>query len=178
MALTRVKKVPTANLVQGSSFLTSVATSDMPTGSVLQVVHNSSGSDVALANDLSTFGDALAASITPIATSSKIVVLGSVSGDVQNGNYRAMRYRITRAISGGATSTVYERNYHMYGGNAGGTHNIDNTELFVLDSPSTTSALTYTIQGSHQSGSSQSGTYNGYLNRYSTSTLILMEIAG
>ena len=35
MALTRVKKVPTANLVQGSSFLT-----NMPTGSVLQVLHN------------------------------------------------------------------------------------------------------------------------------------------
>ena len=150
----------------------------MSTGSVLQVVHNSSGSNVALANDLSTFSDALAASITPRATSSKIVVLGSVSGDVANGSYRAMRYRIMRAISGGATTNVYERNYHMYGGNAGGTHNIDNTELFVLDSPSTTSALTYTIQSSHQSGSSQSGTYDGYLNRYNLSTLILMEIAG
>ena len=154
------------------------ADSNMSAGSVLQVVHNSSGSDVALTNDLSTFSDALAASITPRATSSKIVVLGSVAGDVQDGNYRAMRYRIMRAISGGATTNVYERNYHMYAGNAAGTHNIDNTELFVLDSPSTTSALTYTIQSSHQSGSSQSGTYNGFLNRYSLSTLILMEIAG
>ena len=41
MALTRVKKVPTANLVQGSSFLTS-----MPTGSVLQVLQNEDTSAV------------------------------------------------------------------------------------------------------------------------------------
>ena len=131
----------------------------------------------ALTNDLSTFSDAVAASITPRATSSKILVLCSCAGDVHNGNYRAMRYRIARAISGGATSTIYERNYHMYDSNVQ-NHNIDNTELSILYSPSTTSALTYTLQSSHQSGSSQSGTYNGYLNRYNLSTFVLMEIAG
>ena len=40
MALTRVKKVPTANLVQGSSFLTSVSSSNMPAGTIIQVVRN------------------------------------------------------------------------------------------------------------------------------------------
>ena len=40
MALTRVKKVPTANLVQGSSFLTSVSSSDMPAGTIIQVKRN------------------------------------------------------------------------------------------------------------------------------------------
>ena len=40
MALTRVKKVPTANLVQGSSFLTSVGSSDMPAGTIIQVKRN------------------------------------------------------------------------------------------------------------------------------------------
>jgi len=181
MALTRVKKVPTANLVQGSSFLTTASTltsSNMPTGSILQVVSNSNDTDIAITNDVSTFHDAVAQSITPSSTSNKILVFCSCAGDVQNGNYRAMRYRIARAISGGATSTIYERNYHMYGGNAGGTHNIDNTEIMVLDSPSTTSAITFTLQSSHQSGSSVSGTYNGYLNRYNKSTITLMEIAG
>jgi len=182
MALTKVTGAGVGTL--DSATITSATISNqltdvnMSTGSVLQVVHSSSGTNVALANDISTFADAHQASITPRATSSKIVVLGSVSGDVTNGNYRAMRYRIMRAISGGATTDVYQRNYHMYGGNAAGTHNIDNTELFVLDSPSTTSELTYKIQGAHQTGSSQSGTYDGFLNRYSLSTLILMEIAG
>ena len=36
--------IATAKLVQGSSFLTSVGTSNMPTGSVLQVLHNESTS--------------------------------------------------------------------------------------------------------------------------------------
>ena len=40
MALTRVKKVPTANLVQGSSFLTSVAASNMTVGTIIQVKRN------------------------------------------------------------------------------------------------------------------------------------------
>ena len=180
MALTRVKKVPTANLVQGSSFLTTASTltsSNMPAGSVLQVVYNSSGTNVALANDVTTFGDAVAASITPSATSSKIMVLCSCAGDANNGNYRAIRYRIARAISGGSTTTIIERNYHMYDSNAQ-SHNIDNTELSFLDSPNTTSALTYTLQGSHQTGSAVSGTYNGYLNRYNLSSFVLIEIAG
>ena len=38
MPLTRVKKVPTANLVQGSSFLTSVTANELPAGSVLQML--------------------------------------------------------------------------------------------------------------------------------------------
>ena len=150
---------------------------NMSAGSVLQVVHNSSGSDVALANDVTTYGDAVAASITPRATSSKILVLCSCAGDVQNANYRAIRYRIARAISGGSTTTIIERNYHMYDANEQ-NHNIDNTELSILDSPNTTSALTYTLQGSHQSGSAVSGTYNGYLNRYNLSSFVLIEIAG
>ena len=65
----------------------------------------------------------------------------------------------------------------MYDSNAQ-SHNIDNTELSILDSPSTTSALTYTLQGSHQTGSAVSGTYNGYLNRYNLSSFVLIEIAG
>ena len=163
--------------LRGGTPLTSVTLSDLPAGSVLQVVYNSSGSDVALANDVTTFGDAVAASITPSATSSKILVLCSAAGDVANANYRALRYRISRAISGGSTTTIIERNYHMYDANEQ-NHNIDNTELSILDSPSTTSAITYTLQGSHQSGSSVSGTYNGYLNRYNLSSFVLIEIAG
>ena len=43
MALTRVKKVPTANLVQGSDFLTTSSTltsSNMPAGTIIQVKRN------------------------------------------------------------------------------------------------------------------------------------------
>ena len=74
MALTRVKKVPTANLVQGSSFLTTASTlttSNMPAGTIIQVVRNvgttqysnSSASTYAALTDINT-------TITPKAANS------------------------------------------------------------------------------------------------------------
>ena len=175
MALTRVKKVPTANLVQGSSFLTTSSTltsSNMPAGSVLQVVHNSNASDVALTNDTSTFSTAVTADITPSATSSKILILLEGAADVQNGNYRAINWRILRD-----STQVKTMSYHLYDGNQQ-NHNIDVKTLQVLDSPSTTSQITYSVQARHTSGSATSGTYNGYVNRYNTTRVTLFEIAG
>ena len=69
---------------------------NMSAGSVLQVVHNSNASDVALTNDTSTFSTAVTADITPSATSSKILILLEGAADVQNGNYRAINWRILR----------------------------------------------------------------------------------
>ena len=57
-------------------------------------------------------------------------------------------------------------------------HNISVNTLQVLDSPNTTGNCNYTLRGRHQSGSSQSGTYNGYINRYNESFMTLMEVGG
>ena len=175
MALTRVKKVPTANLVQGSSFLTTSSTltsSNMPAGSVLQVVHNSNAVDVALTNDTGTFSTAVTADITPSATSSKILILVEAAGDAQNGNYRALYWRFLRD-----STQIKTMSYHMYNSNQQ-THNIDAITLHTLDSPNTTSQITYSVQARHTSGSATSGTYNGYVNRYNTTRVTLFEIAG
>ena len=145
---------------------------NMSAGSVLQVVHNSNASDVALTNDTSTFSTAITADITPRATSSKILILLEGAGDVQNGNYRALYWRILRD-----STQIKTMSYHMYNSNEQ-KHNIDAITLHTLDSPSTTSQITYSIQARHTSGSSTSGTYNGYVNRYNTTRVTLFEIAG
>ena len=69
MPLTRVKKVPTANLVQGSSFLTSV-----PTGSVVQVVGTTNDVDVSRTGS-TTMTDSISQVITPSSASNKIMVV-------------------------------------------------------------------------------------------------------
>jgi len=180
MALTRVKKVPTANLVEGSSFLTTSSTltsSNMPAGTILQVKSIEFSSDQALANDITTFSNAGSLSIDPRSTSSKIFVFCTCAGDAHTGNYRAIYWDVVRTIDGSGSTTIENTNYHMYDGNEQ-EHNISKNTLQFLDSPNTTGNCNYTLRGRHQSGSSQSGTYNGYLNRYNESTMTLMEVAG
>ena len=143
----------------------------LPTDAVLQVVYASNSSNVQLAND-QNYITAVSASITPKATSSKVLIISMGAADITNGNYRAINWRIERD-----SSAIFTTQYHMYDGNTQ-SHNIDTSPMVYLDSPNSTSSLAYTLRGRHQTGSSFSGTYDGFLNRYSASSLTLIEIAG
>ena len=108
--------------------------------------------------------------ITPSATTSKILVsfvlFGGFQGDA-SGHY----FRIKRAISGGSTSYITaadqgNRTGTLFIGAMGNSESSGDrptisTMSDYLDSPSTTSAVTYTIQ--HTSH----GAYSFYLNRSS-----------
>ena len=98
----------------------------------------------------------LSKSITPSATSSKILVSFTLFGETSN-NSRDHYFRVKRAISGGSTSFITAADQ----GNRTGTlligamgladsdagHSpIIITMTDYLDSPSTTSAVTYTVQ--------------------------------
>ena len=152
-----------------------VSNARFPAGTVLQTVFGVNSTNQQLPNDTTTFATTTTASITPISTSSKIHIIAHCSADVASGHYRAIYFRILRSV-GGTDQVVRNAQYLMYDSNQQ-QHNIATQPIQALDSPSTTSAITYSIQGRHQSGSSVSGTYNGYLSRYSDSTLTLMEIA-
>ena len=154
-----------------------VSSGIFPAGTILQVKSIQFSSDLALANDLTTFSNAGSLSITPRATSSKIFVFCTCSGDVQTGNHRAIYWDVIRSIDGGTAATIERTQYHMYDSNQQ-QHNININPLQFLDSPNTTGSCNYTLRGRHQSGSSQSGTYNGYINRYNESHMTLMEVAG
>jgi len=154
-----------------------VASARFPAGTILQVLQQEFSSDIALTNNLTTFSNAGSLSITPRATSSKIFVFCTCSGDVQTGNHRAIYWDVIRSIDGGTAATIERTQYHMYDSNQQ-QHNININPLQFLDSPNTTGNCNYTLRGRHQSGSSESGTYNGYINRYNESHMTLMEVAG
>ena len=172
--------IATAKLVQGSSFLTSVATSNMPTGSVVQVVHQSadtSGSKVT--TTATNFSTAFQASITPTSASNKILCLVSCSiSDTRDGDQLAVAHRMVRQIgSGGDTEissakTAYSDSEYItlhlrYIDHPAAARMVQEQSFNVLDSPNTTTVCNYKIQ--HKAGTS-CATGGAYFT--------LMEIAG
>jgi len=137
----------------------------------------------------------LTSSLTPSTSSNKILISMSATGEGNAANQQRFSYRIKKAISGGATT-------YLTGAAAGSrtlitgytgdlTDNATTTASSFsisnyLDSPSTTSAVTYTIQLTYENAGG-AGTY--YLNRQVTDTdasansrfiswITLMEVAG
>jgi hypothetical protein len=136
-----------------------------PSGSVLQVVSSvittqfSSGS-----SSFVTTG--LTASITPISSSSKILIITSHSSTqaASNQPVNTTIYRNSTNLGGTFGFIV------TYGSSAGTMYNGSN--MTYLDSPSTTSSTTYTVYARSETGSTF---YFG--NSGSPSSIILMEIA-
>ena len=164
-------------------------------GCILQVVNLTEGESKTI-SCLSAWEDStLTCAITPSATSSKILVSMSGTGEGNAANQEHFGYRVKRAISGGATSylvgdtaggrtllTGLTGDLSDDSGNSASSFSMSN----YLDSPSTTSAVTYTVQFTYQNAAA-AGTF--YLNREVTDTdaaangryvswITLMEVAG
>ena len=154
----------------GNGFkLSGAAGSIMIPGQVVQTVYSSSAARDSTTSE--TFvNSSLAATITPTSSSSKILVTvnaamytntadrhavaGIFRGDVSGTSLGAGTYDIGSAYAGGGPSKAY-------------------VCCSILDSPSTTSATTYTV-GLRRNGAS--GTV--YVNvNYERSTMVLQEIA-
>jgi hypothetical protein len=142
---------------------------NLPAGSVLQVVN---GFDQSYASTTSTsyVDSPLSATITPKFSTSKILVIATVTAGASGG--RGGSLRVVR----GAT-TVQEFANGTGQNNAGSTYNTQaiNFSMTTLDSPATTSATTYKVQYAAISGTLL---YNWYDNSaVAASTLTLVEIA-
>lgn len=167
----------------------SLTASQMPTGSVLQVVSTDytglASSTSATPADVSGF----AATITPSSASNKILIFVSVAFGFNNDAYPyVLLKRNGTSISVGTSATGSRLNVFLSGAgtnDVGSTvHRFHQASKSYLDSPSSTSALTYQIQFSSP--------YAGiiaYINRvnetadasytqYPTSSITLMEIKG
>lgn len=139
--------------------------SNLPTGAVLQVVSTTFSSTQAFVGtsgwqDIST----LSVSITPTSATSKILLLGSVAVDGSNNTY--LRFmRNSTAIGIGDTAGG---NYRVTMGNgfvgswSGNANQFVMFSNFHLDSPATTSAITYKIQVVADSGSGSGTCYINY----------------
>ena len=171
MPLTRVKKIPTANLSEGSSFLTG-----LPTGSVLQVVGTTNDTDVSRVGN-TTMIDSISQVITPSSTSSKIQVIGNHHYTLYAQTWSQMKVRLIRTVGGTDTSLLGE-NYLMaiHGSGSLYPYDLGGLPMNILDSPNTTSEITYHIQFAQHAASGLH--YHCHANHYGTSSLTLMEIKG
>lgn len=162
-----------------------LAYSDYTSGSVIQVASTTKTdtyTDSSASGTLTTI-TGLSVSITPTSSSSKVFVKATVNYGAVGGN------RAIFALTGGNTSTAYR------GDSAGsrrqvatGAQSIDANDvvpvtLQYLDSPATTSSITYAVQaadiagGTLQINRSSTDTNGTNFARYA-STITAMEIAG
>jgi len=112
-------------------------------GQVVQVIFETD-TDFAASSfqDITGGGNTLAAAITPSAANSKVLVTYITQASM--GNNKGYKTQLERAISGGATTNVLTipNQKDTYGD--GDTHQ-QRSSVQYLDSPSTTSATTYTV---------------------------------
>lgn len=164
-----------------------VPASAMPAGSVIQTVHfdyNTIQSFTTPANIDDSQATGLTATITPLSTTSKILVLCSANIAFQ-GNTSVVRAFVQRTGPSTASTTL-----------STGTANTSwtsvsyqpvsyfmgvNTTMNWLDSPNTTSACTYTLRiGGNATGHVvYLNTHTGYVNAWGgVSHLTLLEVVG
>jgi hypothetical protein len=143
-----------------------IAKASLPTGSVLQVINATTSTPVT--NNTSTVvTTGLTASITPLFSTSKILVIASVAGISKFTN------------NTGALLQLFRDAVNICGfGFTAGANDSANTSTFAqttnfLDSPATTSSTTYAVYfGSQQNNAGILVQQNG-----DASTITLMEIA-
>jgi hypothetical protein len=155
--------------------LTSATTTGFPAGSVLQVVQGSTTTRVQIST--STYTDSnLTASITPTSSSSKILVLISqnIGSFCSNNSGNSGALRIVRDSTTVFTS---ENVINIVAGlGVSGELRVAGQYSFVyLDSPSTTSSVTYKTQIARLTGIDRIEPQSN--NGTSNSTITLMEIA-
>ena len=153
-------------------------------GQVIQVV-STTKTDTFSQSPTTTFADVtgLSVSITPSSASNKIYITGNVMGGTEIGNKVAFRLMRNSTSIGGGTA-VSSRQSAIGNSDCQNTNSVEATPINFLDSPSTTSAITYKIQMITHSTT-------GYINRSvtdnddaeayairSSSTITVMEVKG
>lgn len=134
---------------------------------VLQVVAATTATQTT--NSSSTYADTtLSASITPSATSSKVLVIVNQAGCFKDTNNTFQNLQLLR----GVTNIIQ---FGGYGGYNAGTGDIGfgSVSTAYLDSPATTSATTYKTQQSSNNNNAKVGCQAAG----ATSTIVLMEIS-
>jgi|TARA_R100000152_G_C6682942_1_gene116370 hypothetical protein len=155
----------------GISDTKAVAIAAQPVGSIIQV-QNTTVTDISTVSCNSSFEDtSITCSITPSSSSSKILINLTVTGEGNAADQRRFTHRIKKVISGGATSYIRGATVSNRVSLLGSTGDLTNdastsassfSVTNLMDAPSTTSAVTYTLQITYQSGTG-GGTY--YINR-------------
>jgi hypothetical protein len=151
-----------------------ITRADLPAGSVLQVVSTTKTDTFSTTSTSFTDFTGLSATITPKATSSTILILVNINGGVNNQFVRFNILRGSTAIAqpGGGSqpaTATFETGVNL---------NAASVSFSFVDSPATSSSVTYKIQGATNSGTFFVNRSNASADRTSISTITLMEVAG
>ena len=136
------------------------STAVMPAGSIIRVSDQTQGTTTTSGNVHNTWTDTVVAgAYTPVYNTSDVIVIVHYGNTLENSSGDAgVSKRLKRVISGGATtypqsmSTLTQSrspNYHSTAyrnANSATTTFYEMRQLTVMDSPATTSAITYTLQ--------------------------------
>ena len=161
--------IPSGNVANASLNAVTALPGAIATGKVLQVVTGTSDSNTDT-NSTSMVATSLTADITPSATSSKIYV--SVCSDLDS---QATGVQAFATIYRDSTNLANLGSTYNFGNNFGaGSRVITPISMSTLDSPSSTSALTYKCYIKTGSGA----TTIKFNNQDVEGTIVLMEIAG
>jgi len=174
-----------APAISGSTTLTLPAKSGtvlttQTTGTVIQTVFASTTTGNTV-NSTSLVASNLVGTITPQYSNSKILIMYGIGMTATNTtNSFNIRNQIYRSISGGSAGFIGTL-CNMYSLDARNAGTIYGQQYFqccqnYLDSPATTSAISYTVYGSvtSQAGSAVSGDFLGF---NGIGTMVLQEIA-
>ena len=128
-----------------------VPDANAPSGSVIQVVQsidNATASFAFSATQSSGFPTVCSATITPSSANSKILVIAtcSIGPSSAGGLEAAMAIERNGTLADGANNTGGTTPVHASGGPIGSAECAITLNAHVLDSPATTSALTYKIR--------------------------------
>ena len=151
-----------------SGSIASVASSALPSGSVLQVVYGSTSTQVV--NSTTTYTDTgLTATITPTSATSKILVVVTQSCYKTPSPTSGVNIKLFR----GATDLGQYVKDECYTGTT--LANVSTTAFQRLDTPNTTSPTTYKTQFANAAAASSAIVQ---VDNVGVSTITLMEIAG
>lgn len=127
----------------------------------------------------------LSATITPSATSSKILIMGSVDVSESSSNRIFLRVKRGSTIIGNASdSGMSSQEVHKHVFNTGTSSGQNNMSINFLDTPNTTSATTYQFAVTNNQSDNNSTVYvnrnansaSGNQDAHSTSQITLMEV--
>jgi len=166
--------IPQGNVANASLGAVTSLPAAIPTGSVLQVVQAITTTAVTHVSDGGQVDTTLTASITPSATSSKILVLISQNNKVERGGAVLLNYELR--LFRDSTEVEYWDSVCAEECQNDGSFYGSNHAYHFQDSPSSTSSITYKTTG--KIVSSGGGRTVAFQNGSAPSTMTLMEIAG
>ena len=147
----------------------------LPSGSVLQTVSTAPNfTDVSQVGDTSNLESAISVNITPASTSNKILVLGAIELHLYASNRVDAYVELHRIVGGSIVSLDNTVLYNLHGSGSYYPYESDKIPFMHLDSPSTTSQVTYSL--TFRQRASSGTVYSCNANGLGASNIVAQEI--